>query len=64
MSASTGKSLSWPEVQEICSQLEGMFHDDALKDAQRLRALIQNRKDIASAFHDRQRSAQKLLTRT
>ncbi|CAI5730118.1 unnamed protein product [Hyaloperonospora brassicae] len=58
---STAKSLSWPEVQEICSQLEGMFHDDALKDAQRLRALLQHRKDIASAFHDRQRSAQKLL---
>uniref|UniRef100_A0AAV1T7N6 Kinetochore protein Spc24 n=1 Tax=Peronospora matthiolae TaxID=2874970 RepID=A0AAV1T7N6_9STRA len=61
MSESSGKSLSWPEVQEICGQLEGMFHDDALKDAQRLRVLIQNRKDIASAFHTRQRSAQKLL---
>uniref|UniRef100_M4BRF0 Kinetochore protein Spc24 n=1 Tax=Hyaloperonospora arabidopsidis (strain Emoy2) TaxID=559515 RepID=M4BRF0_HYAAE len=61
MSESSGKSLSWSEVQEICGQLEGMFHNDALKDAQRLRALIQNRKDIASAFHNRQRSAQKLL---
>ena len=63
MSESSGNSLSWSEVQEICGQLEGMFHNDALKDAQRLRALIQNRKDIASAFHNRQRSAQKLLAR-
>ncbi|CAH0479051.1 unnamed protein product [Peronospora belbahrii] len=59
--ASTTNGLSWQEVQEICGQLEGMFHEDAPKDAQRLRALIQKRKEIANAFYNRQSSAQKLL---
>ncbi|KAE9100891.1 hypothetical protein PF005_g14394 [Phytophthora fragariae] len=56
-----GNELSWPEVQEICGQLEGMFHEDAPKDAQRLRALVQKRKDIASTFLNRQSTAQRQL---
>ncbi|CAI5747512.1 unnamed protein product [Peronospora destructor] len=60
-SVGTGNGLSWQEVQEICGQLEGMFHDDAPKDAQRLRVLIQKRKDIAHTFYNRQSSAQKSL---
>lgn len=55
--------LSWPEVQEICGQLEGMFHADAHKDAQRLRALVQKRKDIAGTFLNRQSTAQRQLAR-
>uniref|UniRef100_H3HC33 Kinetochore protein Spc24 n=1 Tax=Phytophthora ramorum TaxID=164328 RepID=H3HC33_PHYRM len=56
-----GDELSWPEVQDICGQLEGMFHDDAPKDALRLRALVQQRKDIANTLQSRQSSAQKQL---
>ena len=60
--SSTG--LSWQEVQEICGQLEGMFHDDAPNDAQRLHQLIQKRKDMATSIATHQSSAQKLLART
>ncbi|KAG7384784.1 hypothetical protein PHYPSEUDO_002237 [Phytophthora pseudosyringae] len=56
-----GNELSWAEVQEICGQLEGMFHEDALKDAARLRALVQKRKDIASTLQTRQSRAQRQL---
>ncbi|KAG6617545.1 uncharacterized protein IUM83_02405 [Phytophthora cinnamomi] len=56
-----GNELSWPEVQEICGQLEGMFHEDAHRDAQRLRVLVQRRKDIASSFLSRQSAAQRQL---
>ncbi|KAI9905679.1 hypothetical protein PsorP6_014189 [Peronosclerospora sorghi] len=56
-----GKDLSWSEVQEICGQLESMFHNDAVKDAQRLRVLVKKRNDIASTFEIRHRSAQKQL---
>ena len=63
VSVSGGNGLSWQEVQEICGQLEGMFHEDAPKDAHRLRVLIQKRKDIANTFYNRQSSAQKLLAR-
>ncbi|KAL4141189.1 hypothetical protein PRNP1_014311 [Phytophthora ramorum] len=56
-----GDELSWHEVQDICGQLEGMFHDDAPKDAQRLRALVQQRKEIANTLQSRQSSAQKQL---
>ncbi|KAF4317886.1 hypothetical protein BBO99_00006486 [Phytophthora kernoviae] len=56
-----GEQLSWSEVQEICGQMESMFHEDALKDAQRLRALVQKRKDIADTFQNRQSTAQKQL---
>ncbi|CAI5727206.1 unnamed protein product [Peronospora effusa] len=59
--ADNGNGLSWQEVQEICGQLEGMFHNDAPKDAHRLRVLIQKRKDIANTFYTRQSSTQKLL---
>lgn len=52
---------TWAEVQEICGQLEGLFHNDALKDAARLRTLVQKRKDIASTFHSHQSSAQRQL---
>ncbi|KAG7385106.1 hypothetical protein PHYBOEH_009179 [Phytophthora boehmeriae] len=60
-SVGAGEQLSWPEVQEICGQMESMFHQDALKDAQRLRALVQKRKDIADTFQNRQSTAQKQL---
>jgi hypothetical protein len=60
---SVGGELSWPEVQEICAQLEGMFHDDAPKDAQRLRTLVQKRKDIANTLQSRQSAAHKQLSR-
>ncbi|KAL7692361.1 hypothetical protein Plhal304r1_c007g0030301 [Plasmopara halstedii] len=59
--ANAGDELSWAEVQGICSQLEGILHDDALKDAARLRGLAQKRKDIASTFQERQSSAQRQL---
>ncbi|ETN25033.1 hypothetical protein, variant 1 [Phytophthora nicotianae INRA-310] len=51
----------WAEVQEICSKVEEMFHNDALKDAARLRALVQKRKDIANTLQSRQSTAQRQL---
>ncbi|RLN48519.1 hypothetical protein BBJ28_00016421 [Nothophytophthora sp. Chile5] len=58
-----GESLSWTEVQEICGEMEKMFHQDALKDAQRLRTVIQKRKEITATYQNKQSGAQKQLTR-
>ncbi|KAF1783126.1 hypothetical protein GQ600_3511 [Phytophthora cactorum] len=61
MAGRSAGGKSWAEVQEICGKMEGMFHDDALKDAARLRALVQKRKDIASTLQSRQSAAQRQL---
>ncbi|KAG6963741.1 hypothetical protein JG688_00008017 [Phytophthora aleatoria] len=61
MAGRSAGGKSWAEVQEICGKMEGMFHDDALKDAARLCALVQKRKDIASTLQSRQSAAQRQL---
>ncbi|KUF88321.1 hypothetical protein AM588_10002287 [Phytophthora nicotianae] len=61
MAEQNADGKSWAEVQEICSKVEEMFHNDALKDAARLRALVQKRKDIANTLQSRQSTAQRQL---
>ncbi|KAG1708861.1 hypothetical protein DVH05_022495 [Phytophthora capsici] len=53
--------LSWGDVQAICGQLEGMFNEDASKDAARLRTLLQKRQEIANTLQSRQTTAQRQL---
>ncbi|KAF4040740.1 hypothetical protein GN244_ATG07091 [Phytophthora infestans] len=61
MAARSADGKSWAEIQEICSKVESVFHEDALKDAARLRALVQKRKDIAHSLQSRQSAAQRQL---
>ncbi|TMW57120.1 hypothetical protein Poli38472_003045 [Pythium oligandrum] len=57
-------SLSWREVQEICGEMETLFRKDAQKDAQRLRSLIQKRKEIMTTTQTKRSEANRQLSRT
>lgn len=57
-------ALSWREVQSICAEMETMFQTDAPKDAERLQALIDKRKEMAAAAQTKQAAANKQLQRT
>lgn len=57
-------ALSWAEVQEICGEMEKLYRKDAQKDAQRLRALVQKRRQIAATVETKQSESSKQLQRT
>ncbi|GAB9473211.1 hypothetical protein Gpo141_00010366 [Globisporangium polare] len=59
--AAENNALSWAEVQEICGEMEKLYRKDAQKDAQRLRALTQKRKQIASTAESKQSESKKQL---
>lgn len=61
--AAESNALSWAEVQEICGEMEKLYRKDAQKDAQRLRALIQKRKQIANTVESKQSESKKQLQR-
>ncbi|KAJ0402122.1 hypothetical protein ATCC90586_002664 [Pythium insidiosum] len=54
-------ALSWPEVQEICKELEHLYRKDAQKDAARVRALARKRKEISAACQEKKSTAQQQL---
>ncbi|GLD96397.1 hypothetical protein PINS_up005080 [Pythium insidiosum] len=54
-------ALSWPEVQEICKELEQLYRKDAQKDAARIRALARKRKEISAACQGKKNTAQQQL---
>ncbi|TYZ59883.1 hypothetical protein PybrP1_009196 [[Pythium] brassicae (nom. inval.)] len=54
-------ALSWAEVREICGEMEKIYRRDAQKDAQRLRALLQKRKQISAAVESKQSESAKQL---
>lgn len=61
--ALTESALSWAEVREICGEMEMIYRRDAQKDAQRLRVLLQKRKQIAAAVESKQNDSAKQLER-
>jgi ElaB/YqjD/DUF883 family membrane-anchored ribosome-binding protein len=56
-------TLSWNEVKEISKELERLFRQDATKDAERLRAAVQKKAEIAMSCQEKQAEARQKLKR-